>query len=197
MGNTRKIRKGTKKNVKRGKKDRKSKKMRGGVVNKNYIPFKKTAAKAASMEFRKGLLEKWKSPSLPVPRETGGRTLDKMSLKLKSLKEILIKPKYKLVVSPKDTLGHFLQARYKNGKGEYVKRLFDRDGESVNLLDDSHGELYEIPDQKRFEYYLGNGEDEDAADAHAIPSNAEAGANTEYMDDAWEDNGRIMESIHD
>jgi hypothetical protein len=32
MGNTRKIRKGTKKNVKRGKKDRKSKKMRGGVT---------------------------------------------------------------------------------------------------------------------------------------------------------------------
>jgi len=163
MGNTRKIRKGTKKNVKRGKKDRKSKKMRGGVVNKNYIPVKKKEARYARVTFRAKLLEKWKPPPLPVPRGTGGRTLDKMSLKLQSLIKILIKPKYKLVVREKNinTLGDFLQARYKNGKGEYVKRLFKMNGESVNLLDDSHGELYEIPDGDNFEDYLGNGKDED------------------------------------
>jgi hypothetical protein len=97
MGNTRKMRKGTKKNVKRGKKDRKSKKMRGGVKYYNILD-KKQAIKSAARAFRKEVA-KGLEPQPPVHRETRGRTLDQMSLKLTSLKEILIKPKYELLVS--------------------------------------------------------------------------------------------------
>jgi hypothetical protein len=48
------------------------------------------------------------------------------------------------------------------------------DGESINLLDDSDGELYEIPDGDNFD------NDEDAADAD---DTADASPTTEYMDE--------------